>query len=153
MSHPRLSTLPDDRIESELRLSRAALSSLAKAEVDLIAFPYGDYDDRVLRACRRTGYRHVFTIEPQAVRPGSDPFKRGRVAVDANDSLFEFRLKALGAYRWMPVISGLKKKIFSRPHRRPVLTEPDVTVRRATRQDWPEIWGVPAGLIRRTGKV
>jgi peptidoglycan/xylan/chitin deacetylase (PgdA/CDA1 family) len=110
-SHPRLSTLPADRIDDEIRMSRVALAALTGTNVDLLALPYGDYDERVVQACRSAGYRHVFTIQPQEITLGPDGFERGRVAVEPDDSLWEFYLKASGAYRWMRVASAIKQKL------------------------------------------
>jgi hypothetical protein len=44
------------------------------------------------------------------IKPGAGAFKRGRVAVEPDDTLWEFILKTLGAYRWMPAASALKKR-------------------------------------------
>jgi peptidoglycan/xylan/chitin deacetylase (PgdA/CDA1 family) len=110
VSHPRLSTLQAEEIETELRESREALDALMGQSTDLLAFPYGDFDEQVLRLCSKAEYRYVFTIEPGLIKPGAGAFKRGRVAVEPDDTLWEFILKTLGAYRWMPAASALKKR-------------------------------------------
>jgi hypothetical protein len=38
----------------------------------------------------------------------------GRVVADPTDWDCEFRLKVLGAYRWLPIIYRVKQKVFPR---------------------------------------
>ncbi len=113
VSHPHLSALSADSIEAELQDSRDALRALIGQPVDLLAFPYGDFDERVLRLSAGCGYRYVFTIKPQLIMPKSGQLERGRVAVEPDDLLCEFILKSLGAYRWMPAASWVKARLRS----------------------------------------
>lgn len=111
LRHPRLTRLADDLLEAEVGASRERLEQLAGSPVRLLAFPYGDHDDRVDDACRRAGYERVFGIEPRpADRLGRD-FVRGRVAVEPTDGALEFFLKTRGAYAWMVHASALKRRL------------------------------------------
>lgn len=99
VSHPHLSQLPDEKLQQELTRSLASLKALPGCPVRSIAFPYGNYDDRVVRACRLAGYSLCFSINPRLVLMTHD-YLRGRIAVDAHDSLLVFLLKASGATSW-----------------------------------------------------
>jgi len=60
VSHPRLTSLDDETLGGELVESRAFLEALINRQVDLFAYPFGDYDGRVIDAVRRAGYRAAF---------------------------------------------------------------------------------------------
>lgn len=117
LTHPRLTQLDDARLEEEVRASRSVLAELVERPVRLLAFPYGDHDGRAVAACRAAGYERVFGIDPRPVNPLGDDFVRGRISVDPNDGPFVFKLKASGAYAWMPYASALKAKILTRRSR------------------------------------
>jgi len=70
-SHPRLSRLGDDEIVTELAESRARCEDEIGAPCRSIAYPYSDYDDRVVRAARDTGYLLATTVPrgPRAPLP------------------------------------------------------------------------------------
>lgn len=58
--HPFLSRCDDATLKRELVDSRYALEGWSGGEVDLFAYPTGDYDLRVARAVGRAGYRAAF---------------------------------------------------------------------------------------------
>jgi peptidoglycan/xylan/chitin deacetylase (PgdA/CDA1 family) len=86
-SHPRLTTVDDETLERELRVSREALGTGCRS----IAYPYGDVDERVIEATRRAGYETAASLPK---RFGSkDPLDWPRVGVYHVDDLRRFRLK------------------------------------------------------------
>lgn len=99
-SHPRLPALDDAGLADELVGSRTDLEGLLGRPVTLLAFPFGDHDDRVDAAALDAGYDRCYGIVPTEVSAG-DGFIVGRVQIDPSDWPIEVRLKALGAYRWM----------------------------------------------------
>ena len=70
LKHPHLTTLDEAELREELVTSRVKLETVRDRPVRLLAFPYGDYDERVVRACREAGYERVFMIDPQPADPG-----------------------------------------------------------------------------------
>jgi peptidoglycan/xylan/chitin deacetylase (PgdA/CDA1 family) len=111
VSHPRLSQIPIEAARSEIEDSKIALEALTGRAVREFAFPYGDYNDAVVEACRSAGYTHVYSITPGRVDPEGGAFVRGRVSVDPEDGALEFFLKSSGAYAWMPTASALKRRL------------------------------------------
>ena len=111
LTHPHLTQLGDAELREEVTASRLRLAELASAPVTLLAFPYGDHDDRVVGACREAGYDRVFAIEPRLADPLGRDFVRGRVMVDPADGLLVFFLKSRGAYRWMTQASAIKGRL------------------------------------------
>jgi peptidoglycan/xylan/chitin deacetylase (PgdA/CDA1 family) len=114
VTHPHLTRVDDARLEDELETSRRVLADLVASPVELLAFPYGDYDERTVLACRAAGYERVFGIDPRPVDPLGQDFVRGRIAVDPSDGPLVFHLKASGAFAWMTYASALKSKIRAR---------------------------------------
>ena len=111
LSHPHLTEIDAARLRDELTVSRQKLGELVGSRVSLLAFPYGDYDDRVVDACRQAGYERVFGINPLLADPAGRDFVRGRVTVGPTDSPLLFYLKARGAYGWMMHASALKRRL------------------------------------------
>jgi len=111
LSHPHLTRIDSARLRDEVTTSRHKLANLQGSEVSLLAFPYGEYDDRVVDACRRAGYERVFGIDPCPADPGGRDFVRGRVPVDPSDGPLMFYLKARGAYGWMIHASTAKRRL------------------------------------------
>jgi peptidoglycan/xylan/chitin deacetylase (PgdA/CDA1 family) len=111
LRHPHLSRLDDAGLTEEIAGSRRKLAELVDAPVSLLAFPYGDYNDRTVSACREAGYERVFGIDPRPADPLGGDFVRGRIAVEPTDSQLVFHLKAQGAYAWMTYASALKARL------------------------------------------
>ena len=89
LTHPRLTTLPDDALERELRLSREACERALGFPCRSIAYPYGDWDDRVVDAAAAAGYSAAAIEDLGAARTLAWP----RVGVYRSNSLRTFRLK------------------------------------------------------------
>lgn len=100
VTHPRLSHLSGPELDRELRDSRAALEDLTGRPVELLSFPHGDWNERVVERAWAAGYRRLFGIEPVCFNGSALPPVIGRVAVQPDDSPLEFLLKVRGCYRW-----------------------------------------------------
>ena len=111
LHHADLRNVTSDVAKEELCLSKSILEEITGKEVKSFSFPYGSYNDELINLAFNCGYSFVYTTQPEII---SLPTKRkifGRVDVDPDDSFFEFRLKAAGAYSWLPRAIRLKKKI------------------------------------------
>lgn len=89
MHHATLGVEPDQVIEDELISSqRHLLENLGPGKTTL-AYPNGNYDDRVLKFARKTGYEAGFTTRGGRVTMDSPPLLLPRLALDnlvANDA-------------------------------------------------------------------
>ncbi len=101
ISHPNFLALDDATAVRELTESKAVLEAALGKPVKLFSFPHGKHNAALLDKARAAGYQRVFTINPECLTAPASRFALGRIAVEPTDSLLEFRLKALGAYRWM----------------------------------------------------
>jgi len=91
-SHPRLSTLDDEHITAELTESRAVCEREMGRPCRSIAYPYSDYDDRVVHATRDAGYQFAVTVPRGAQQPL--PLQWPRVGVYNGESAKRVRLRA-----------------------------------------------------------
>jgi len=118
VSHPNFRRLDDAQARQELADSKAELERITGRQVRSFSFPHGAYTERSLSLARQCGYTQVHTIAPALTRAPREAFVIGRVSVDPGDWPIEFRLKALGAYRWMVWASAFKRRLRDRLHGR-----------------------------------
>ncbi len=127
LTHPWLPTSTEEDARAEIAESRARLTQLLGSETKLFSFPYGAFNDRLIRMCRDAGYKRVFTSLPDLAFTDAGEFVTGRLKAEPTDWPLEFRLKLLGAYRWLPKAFALKRKLLRR-------TGPSPTVQPAVKQ-------------------
>ncbi len=109
MTHPRLSSLAEAEARYEIGEPRRRLQSLMGCEIKSLSFPYGDFNEDVVRWSREAGYERAYTTQPRNARFAVGQFLVGRVTADPSDWPLEFRLKLLGAYFWLPQAIALKR--------------------------------------------
>jgi peptidoglycan/xylan/chitin deacetylase (PgdA/CDA1 family) len=114
MTHPVLPQIDREKLAQEVEGSRAKLAKMLGREIKLLSFPYGAFNDDVVDACRKAGYERVFSVLPYFAFSEPQEFLTGRMGVYPTDWPIEFRLKVLGAYRWLPFMFDLKRKVLSR---------------------------------------
>lgn len=125
VTHPDLARLPENEIRRELCESRETLEKLTGRKINALSFPYGSHNPRVLQLAREAGYEFFYDSTPQSV-PAIRAGLIGRVSVFPTDSDLKFRLKILGAYRWIKFASTWKRKI-KKPAFTPAQTAPAQT--------------------------
>jgi peptidoglycan/xylan/chitin deacetylase (PgdA/CDA1 family) len=113
MTHRVLPKLDRDVIRKEAEVSRSKLEEMLGQSVSLLSFPYGAFDERVLGVCREVGYKRVFSALPLFAFSKPGEFLTGRTGVYVSDWPIEFRLKLRGAYRWLPLMFRLKRRLMS----------------------------------------
>lgn len=105
LTHPYLTrrkhrSMNDDAyaawLRKELAESRRILEKESGKKVQFLAYPYGDYDDRVATAAAKAGYSAALTCDFGRVKKGSDPLKMKRFVIDDKMDFAAFR-KYLGA--------------------------------------------------------
>jgi peptidoglycan/xylan/chitin deacetylase (PgdA/CDA1 family) len=111
VSHADLTIMTEEQILGELSRSKRELEGILGTPVDLFAVPYGRYCDRVSGLAKRAGYRKVFTMDPDTMRPDDPRILVGRIRVDPYDWKIEFWLKIRGAYKGVVPFYRLKRKM------------------------------------------
>lgn len=113
ITHPNFQAIDRAQAERELRLCKVELEALSGRPVDLFSFPHGNYSVSSLELAKAAGYKRVFSIAPEPAKAAVTDYVVGRVLADPGDWPLEFKLKLLGAYRWMACIQVEKKQMNS----------------------------------------
>jgi peptidoglycan/xylan/chitin deacetylase (PgdA/CDA1 family) len=92
VSHPRLPSLDDEQLDLEMRRSKLACEEQLGRPCTSIAYPYGDYDDRVVVAAQAAGYTAAATLTDLLPWPPAR-LRWPRVGVYHLDHAMRFRLK------------------------------------------------------------
>jgi peptidoglycan/xylan/chitin deacetylase (PgdA/CDA1 family) len=79
------------QIQWELRESKVELERKLKRKVDLLAWPKGAYNDRLIKDAARAGYLGLFTVEWGLTRSGQDPLRIPRSYVGGRCDLDAFK--------------------------------------------------------------
>lgn len=90
LSHPKLNELADEELGQELQESKRVLEELLKHPVNYLAYPYGNYDDRVIRASHAAGYRMGITTE-RGWADGKNLYRIQRIYCYANMGIEELK--------------------------------------------------------------
>lgn len=93
VSHPRLSTLPVDRMRSEIFDSKASLEDVLGEAVPDFCYPYGDYNSQARDLVREAGYLTGLTCIRGAANTAANPFELPRKAISYGDNLLGFAWK------------------------------------------------------------
>lgn len=62
ISHPHLAELSDEQLKKELEESKKIIEEKIGRPVDLLAYPGGNYDERVIEAVKNAGYVAAFGV-------------------------------------------------------------------------------------------
>lgn len=111
LTHPLLTKLEEPEARREIRESRVKLEALLSRPVTEFSFPFGGFNEDLVGFARDAGYDRVYTTLPAFAFHPEGEFVVGRIRVDPTDWPLEFRLKVAGAYRWLPMIFALKRKL------------------------------------------
>lgn len=88
--HRRLSQLNEEEIENELKTSKELLENILGAEVDSVAYPHGDCDERV-KLITKKYYKFGYGNKPGAVNSITDTFLIPRNSIDAGVDFGQFK--------------------------------------------------------------
>jgi len=117
-SHPHLTELDDAALAGELRGSRESCEQHLGRPCRSLAYPYGDVDERVIKAAAEAGYEAAGTLPRRLV--GGGPLAWPRVGVYHADSERRFRakvsppLRRLRASPAWEAIDGMRRTIAAR---------------------------------------
>jgi hypothetical protein len=71
VDHPLLTHCSEEEAWRQVIDNKRWLESVTGKRCDLLAYPAGDYNHRVLEDCRRAGFRHAFAVVPRKSLPDS----------------------------------------------------------------------------------
>lgn len=111
MTHPMMTTLDEAEAKREIADSRRHLEALLECQVTTFSFPYGAFNEDLVKHCGSAGYERVFSMMPVLALSNPREFVTGRVGVEPTDWPLEFLLKASGSYRWLPYAFKAKRAL------------------------------------------
>lgn len=111
VTHRMISSLTEEEARRELYQSRNELESLLGRKIKHFAFPYGNFNLKVVEWAREAGYERVFTNLPTLAYSEKEEYVTGRVWANSTDTRLEFILKVQGAYCWLPFAFTVKRKV------------------------------------------
>jgi peptidoglycan/xylan/chitin deacetylase (PgdA/CDA1 family) len=120
-SHPFLSRLSDREIEEEVGRSADAIAHRLGRPCEVFCYPYGDFDERVIRALKARGFRGACAAMYGKVRRGDDPFHVRRIGVEhisGNNPVVKtlfFKASLRGAMIWYVGLKGWCPWLFHKP--------------------------------------
>ena len=89
--HDILTYLDDAKLDYNLRESRRLLEEAAGATVVDLAYPNGDFDERVTACAAAAGYERAYTTRPALAQPATPPLALPRLGVGGYESLSVLR--------------------------------------------------------------
>jgi len=91
LSHPHLPDLDDERLRDELWSSRERIRSRL-GRCDVLAYPFGECDERVAAAAAAAGYSYAFSLPSKGQREGT-ALSLPRINIDQRDGGLRFAVK------------------------------------------------------------
>jgi peptidoglycan/xylan/chitin deacetylase (PgdA/CDA1 family) len=76
--HESLDLLGDEELRAAVTEGRGRLEAITGRPLRVLAYPFGIADARVAAAAREAGFACAYTLAPEPVRAGDDPFLLGR---------------------------------------------------------------------------
>lgn len=89
-THARLPALADDVLRAELARSRADLAAITGRTVDVIAYPWGEHDERVRRVARECGYAAGVTLRRRTNFNDTPLLELRRIGINHGTTLGRF---------------------------------------------------------------
>ncbi|SHK76490.1 polysaccharide deacetylase family protein [Desulforamulus aeronauticus] len=90
VEHPRLAKVSPEVARQQIEESKRVLEQGLKKPVEVLAYPYGSYNDTVAEITKQAGYRAAVTTELGLAKADSNPYKLKRVRVTGRYSNEKF---------------------------------------------------------------
>lgn len=98
VSHPRLTRLPPEEAQRELRESRLELEAKLGSAATSLAYPFGDHNSHVEKLAAASGYQLACTIRRGNLHAPWEQFRLKRVPVDDYTTSRRFRRRLSPLY-------------------------------------------------------
>ena len=90
VSHGRLTDMPPSQLDREMRESRATIEREMHHSVEVVAYPFGIYDERVMRAASAAGYLFGLRADADLVVGKPLQYRMPRIRVGYDDGIEVF---------------------------------------------------------------
>lgn len=93
LSHVNLSNIDDIQLIEELVKSKEEVELLIEKKCESFAYPYGKYDDKIVSAVKKTGYKNATVVKRGLFEKDDDLFTIKRLGILGTESFVDFLLK------------------------------------------------------------
>jgi peptidoglycan/xylan/chitin deacetylase (PgdA/CDA1 family) len=93
LSHPHLPQVEKERLWSEVSESKRIIEDKIGREVSFFCYPYGDFDERVISAVKKAGYKAAFVTPGIKKKIRKSIYTLPRTGVYGHNSFLTFRIK------------------------------------------------------------
>jgi peptidoglycan/xylan/chitin deacetylase (PgdA/CDA1 family) len=111
VTHLNLTEIDANSATRELVDSKETLEQILGRKVNLLSFPHGAYNQKIIDLSKSANYDHVFSNIPTFSFSNNGDYLMSRISISLDDWMIEFRLKILGAYQWLSFAVKLKHRI------------------------------------------
>ncbi|MDO8603447.1 MAG: polysaccharide deacetylase family protein [Candidatus Omnitrophota bacterium] len=102
MTHPWLPTQPVQKLDSEIKDSKAAIESHLDREIYAFSYPLGGFNKDVRKKVVEAGYKIAVATNPGKRYPKHDIFAMKRLRISStSDNLLVFWFEITGFYTWI----------------------------------------------------
>lgn len=98
LNHLDLRNLSDRDLEKELKESKGILEEKLNACVDGLAYPFGYFDDRVIKFVQGAGYKEAYTTCDSILPGRGNPYRKRRIEIKGTDPGLLAWMKLSGLY-------------------------------------------------------
>jgi peptidoglycan/xylan/chitin deacetylase (PgdA/CDA1 family) len=79
VSHPRLTKIPLEKAREEIELSKREIEEKLGKEVKCFAYPYGDYNEKIIELVKEAGFSCAAAGHPSPISKRTNTYKLGRI--------------------------------------------------------------------------
>lgn len=105
--HKDLTNLSKKELAKEIKKSKEKLENLLKIKITTFCYPYGKYNDEVIKEIKNSDYLCACAVESKNKSVTENPFILRRIYIKSKDSLFTFKRKISN---WYLFYRGLRKR-------------------------------------------
>lgn len=98
LSHPHLPQIEDDRLQAEVSESKKTIEDKTGKDVDFFCYPYGDFDERVIEAVQKAGYKGAVVTPGVRKSIKRNAYTLSRTGVYGHNGFLTFRIKTWKDY-------------------------------------------------------
>ncbi len=92
-NHPFLANCDDNKLHDELAISKQQLTKLLDKPMNYICYPYGNFNQKVMRSAKDVGYKMAFAIFESVPLWHINLFALPRIPIPSHQKMWEFKLK------------------------------------------------------------
>lgn len=90
-SHPKLTDINQEAMINEISVSRSVLEREFGCQANIFAYPYGKYNEVVIKELKRQNFRGAVTVNVGRIKNTANLFLLKRNSIDSKINLFMFK--------------------------------------------------------------